>query len=95
MYESSEEAAEDLLFYNEEDLLEEHEEGVELLEKTRKLSAEELIIEDRELAMLGLDVDGEDADYDDEDDDIDGLFIEGEDGESMDIASFLKKNLAK
>ena len=91
-YESSEEAAEDLLFYNEEDLLEEDEEGVELLEKTRKLSAEELIIEDRELAMLGLDVDGEDADYDDEDDDIDGLFIEGEDGESMDIASFLKKN---
>ena len=38
-----EEAAEDLLFYNEEDLLEEHEEGVELLEKTRKLSAEELM----------------------------------------------------
>ena len=45
--------------------------------------------------MLGLDVDGEDADYDDEDDDIDGLFIEGEDGESMDIASFLKRIIRK
>jgi len=89
-YESAEEAAEDLLFYNEEDLIEDEE--VEELFKKTQLSAEELVIEDRELAMLGLGEEGEDDTYDEKDVDIDGLFIEGEDGESMDIASFLKKN---
>lgn len=90
-YESAEEAAEDLLFYNEEDLIEDEE--VEELFKKTQLSAEELVIEDRELAMLGLGEEGEDDSYDEKDvDDIDGLFMEGEDGEPMDIASFLKKN---
>ena len=93
-YESSEEAAEHLLFYNEEDLVEDDEDVEELL-KARKVSADkELIIDDRELAMLGLAAGGEEDDFDEdgEDGDIDGLFIEGEDGDSLDIASFLKKN---
>ena len=81
------------MFYNEEDLVEDDEDVEELL-KARKVSADkELIIDDRELAMLGLAAGGEEDDFDEdgEDGDIDGLFIEGEDGDSLDIASFLKK----
>ena len=56
------------MFYNEEDLVEDDEDVEELLQ-ARKLSADkELIIDDRELAMLGLAAGGEEDDFDEDDD---------------------------